>query len=35
MRPSEIVNAYPTAYTSGDVDRAASLVSEDFNFQGP
>jgi Cu+-exporting ATPase len=35
VKPSEIVNAYLTAYTSGDVDRAESLVSEDFNFQGP
>jgi SnoaL-like domain len=35
VNPSEIVNAYLTAYTSGDVDRAASLVSEDFSFQGP
>jgi YHS domain-containing protein len=32
---AEIVNAYLAAYTSGDVDRAASLVSEDFSFQGP
>ena len=32
MKPSEIVNAYLTAYTSGDIDRAASLVSEDFAF---
>jgi YHS domain-containing protein len=31
----EVVNAYLAAYTSGDVDRAASLVSEDFSFQGP
>ena len=35
MKPSEIVNSYLTGYTSGDVDRAASLVSEDFSFQGP
>lgn len=35
MEPSEIVRAYLTAFTSGDVDRAASLVSEDFSFQGP
>lgn len=35
MSPSEVVNAYLAAYTSGDVDRAASLVSEDFAFQGP
>jgi YHS domain-containing protein len=35
VKPAEIVNAYLTAYTSGDVDRAASLVSENFSFQGP
>ena len=35
VKPSKIVNAYLTAYTSGDVDRALSLVSEDFYFQGP
>jgi Cu+-exporting ATPase len=35
MEPSDVVNEYLTAYTSGDVDRAASLVSEDFSFQGP
>ena len=34
-QPAEIVNSYLTAYASGDVDRAASLVSEDFSFQGP
>jgi hypothetical protein len=34
-KPSEVVNAYLTSYTSGDVDRAASFVSEDFAFQGP
>jgi Cu+-exporting ATPase len=32
---SQIVNDYLAAYTSGDVDKAASLVSEDFSFQGP
>ena len=35
VKPFEIVNAYLAAYTCGDVDRAASLVSEDFSFQGP
>jgi hypothetical protein len=35
VTPAEIVNAYLAAYTSGDVDRAASLVSEDFSFHGP
>lgn len=35
MTPATLVNAYLTAYTSGDVDRATSLVSEDFSFQGP
>lgn len=35
MGPAGIVNAYLNAYTSGDVDRAASLVSEDFAFRGP
>jgi hypothetical protein len=35
MKPSDTVNEYLTAYTSGDVDRAASLVSENFSFQGP
>jgi YHS domain-containing protein len=35
MKPVEVVNAYLVAYTSGDVDRAVSLVSEDFSFQGP
>jgi YHS domain-containing protein/ketosteroid isomerase-like protein len=35
VKPAEIVNAYLAAYTSGDVDRAASLVSENFFFQGP
>ena len=35
MKPSEVVNAYLAAYTAGDVDRAASLVSEDFAFEGP
>ena len=34
-QPAEIVNSYLTAYTSGDVDRAASLVTEDFSFRGP
>jgi len=34
-QPAEIVNAYLTAYGSGDVDRAASLVTEDFSFQAP
>jgi YHS domain-containing protein/ketosteroid isomerase-like protein len=34
-QPAEIVNSYLTAYTSGDVDQAASLVTEDFSFQGP
>ncbi len=32
---SQVVLDYLTAYTSGDVDRAASLVSEDFSFRGP
>jgi hypothetical protein len=35
MKPLEVVNAYLAAYPSGNVDRAASLVSEDFSFQGP
>jgi YHS domain-containing protein len=35
MTPTAIVNAYLAAYASGDVERAASLVSEDFCFQGP
>ena len=35
MKPVEVVNAYLAAYTSGEVDRAASLVSEDFSFHGP
>jgi Cu+-exporting ATPase len=35
VKPSEIVNEYLTAYTTGDVDRAVSLASEDFSFQGP
>jgi YHS domain-containing protein len=35
VTPAKLVNAYLTAYTSGDVDRATSLVSDDFSFQGP
>lgn len=35
VKPADIVNAYLAAYTSGDVDRAASLVCEDFSFRGP
>ena len=35
VKPFEIVNEYLAAYTCGDVDRAAWLVSEDFSFKGP
>ena len=32
---SQVVTDYLTAYTSGDVDKALSLVSADFSFRGP
>jgi YHS domain-containing protein/predicted SnoaL-like aldol condensation-catalyzing enzyme len=32
---AQLVSQYLDAYTSGDVDAAASLVSEDFSFHGP
>jgi YHS domain-containing protein len=32
---AQVVNEYLAAYTSGNVETAASLVSEDFSFQGP
>lgn len=35
MAAAEVVNEYLDAYTSGDVETAASLVTEDFSFQGP
>lgn len=35
VTPAETINEYLSAYASGDVDRAASLVGEDFAFQGP
>ena len=35
MTAAQVVNDYLRAYTSGDVDTAASLVSEDFSFRGP
>lgn len=35
MSAAQLVNQYLDAYTSGDVDTAASLVSENFSFQGP
>jgi hypothetical protein len=35
LTSAELVNTYLAAYTSGDVETAASLVSEDFSFQGP
>ncbi len=35
MTASEVVNEYLAAYTAGDVERAASLVSEDYSFRGP
>jgi Cu+-exporting ATPase len=35
MTASQIVNEYLAAYTSGDVERAASLVSDDISFHGP
>jgi ketosteroid isomerase-like protein len=31
---AQLVNDYLDAYTKGDVETAASLVSEDFSFQG-
>lgn len=33
--PSDIVTAYLTAFTSGDLDQARALVSDGFSFQGP
>ena len=35
MTAAQVVNDYLVAYTAGDVETAASLVSEDFSFQGP
>jgi YHS domain-containing protein len=35
MTAAQIVSDYLAAYTSGDIERAASLVSEDFAFRGP
>ena len=35
MSAAQVVNEYLAAYTSGDVERAASLVSDDFRFRGP
>ena len=35
MTAAQLVNDYLDAYTNGDVETAASLVSEDFSFQGP
>jgi ketosteroid isomerase-like protein len=35
MDASQVVNAYLTAFWSGDVDRARSLVADGFSFRGP
>lgn len=35
MNAAPIVNEYLAAYTSGDADKAAPLVTEDFSFRGP
>ena len=35
MTAAKVVNEYLDAYTSGDVETAASLVSEDFSFHAP
>lgn len=35
MNAAKIVTEYLVAYASGDADQAASLVTEDFSFQGP
>jgi hypothetical protein len=32
---ASVVVDYLTAFTAGDMDRARSLVSEDFSFRGP
>lgn len=35
MRASQVVMEYLTAFTSGDIDRARTLVADDFSFRGP
>ena len=35
MDPSQVVNAYLTAFWSGDFDQALCLVTDGFSFRGP
>jgi hypothetical protein len=32
---AQIVNDYLMAFTSGDIDKALSFVSDEFSFRGP
>ena len=33
--PSQLVAAFLQAFMSGEIDRASSMVSEDFSFRAP